>query len=163
MANRKRARTFTITAVPYATSLICIVTYKDTPMWLLERLFPDDEKQIQALESSIYHLAALNYFATLAAKRQHEQTLYVAKWLEKAFKIWRYVDNAVRHSFMRKQIRLAECLIRDEGFELSLHYLGVSDAFREFYDAIWPQVEINEEEAAELRLVIDSKQLNIRS
>lgn len=150
-----------IIAVPHATSFICMETYKETPMWLVERLFPDNEDQIKAKESSTFHLAALNYFSTLATKRHHEPALYVAKWLEKAFKLWKYVDNAARHSFMRKQTRLAECLIRNHEFELSLHHVGDSDGPFEFYDAVWPQIEITEEEAEELREVIDVRQLDL--
>ena len=49
--------------------------------------------------------------------------------------------------------------VHTESGTISLHHLGVSDTPREFYDAVWPQVEITEEEAAELRGVIDSKNL----
>ena len=51
--------------------------------------------------------------------------------------------------------------VHTESGTISLHHLGVSDTPREFYDAVWPQVEITEEEAAELRGVIDSKQLDL--
>ena len=61
---------------------------EDTPMWLMERLFPNEEDQNRSLEDSIFHLSALSYFSTLAAKRHREPALYVAKWLEKAFKLW---------------------------------------------------------------------------
>ena len=159
----KRPRSLTIKAVPHVTSSICMDTFKDTPMWLLERLFPNDETQIEKLENSIFHLAALNYFATLAAKRHHEQALYVATWLEKAFKLWKYIDNAARHSFMRKQTRLAQCLIRGEEYDFSLHHIGVflDSPQREFYDAVWPQIDITDDEAAELRGIIDQRQLDL--
>ena len=156
----KRVRTFRIKAVPHATPFICLDTSKDTPTWLLERLFPSDEDQILSLENSIFHLSALNYFSTLAAKRHHESALYVARWLEKAFKLWKYVDNSARHSFMRKQTRLAESIIANSEFELTLHHLGASETPREFYDAVWPQIEITAEEAEELREIIDQRQLN---